>query len=204
MHLTQWLQITLIFIIGAITPGPSTIYILNKAIHASKKDSILIAIGHGLGVMTLGILALVGVNLIIHHAPSVALTLKWISIIILLAFGLITLLSSKKQMAEHPTEKNNALSLLANLFKGYSFAMANPLVIVYFGAVFSQFTLLSHHRMTQITAMLLLFSIDALYYIMVVLFIQTEQSLRFVKQYTRHIAIGAGTLLIVIALSFML
>lgn len=204
MHAIEWLQLLLVFIIGAISPGPSTIYILNAAVICAKKDAIHLAIGHGLGVLTLGILALLGVHTILYRAPNFEIYLQWISIIVLIIFGVMTLRTGNTKTIAQTPKPLAPLSIIANILKGYTFATINPLVIVYFGAIFSQLTLISQHLFLQAIAMLLLFIIDAGYYTLLVVIIKTERSIELFNRHKEKVALCSGMLLIAIAISFVL
>ena len=56
------LSITGAMIVGAISPGPSFVFVVRTALATSRRDGIAAAFGMGVGAVTLATLALVGVR----------------------------------------------------------------------------------------------------------------------------------------------
>jgi len=204
MSAIHWLQLSLIFFLGAATPGPSLVYILNKAIITTRRDAILIAIGHGLGVTTLASLALLGVNTLLLTFPTLEIVLKWVSIVALITFGVVTLYASNSPLMTTISDNKSIRKRLGNVLKGYTFAITNPLVLIFFGALFSQFNLTSLTLFAKFIAILLLFIMDSGCYIAIILGIRATRFLTFITSYKKRICITSGIVLIAIALSFML
>ena len=64
MTLLLFIQITFVCLLGAMSPGPSMMVVINNAIFKNKFNGILTAIGHGFGIGVYALFAVVGVGLI--------------------------------------------------------------------------------------------------------------------------------------------
>ena len=60
MNITQWSQLILICIMGAISPGPSLAVILRNTLSGGRIQGIMSGIGHGLGITFYAVVAVSG------------------------------------------------------------------------------------------------------------------------------------------------
>ena len=69
-------SITLALMLGAISPGPTFIYVAKNSIAISRKHGLFTALGTGTGAAIFGLLAVMGLQAVLLAVPSAYLILK--------------------------------------------------------------------------------------------------------------------------------
>ena len=69
-------SITLALVLGAISPGPTFIYVAKNSIAISRKHGLFTALGTGTGAALFGFLAVMGLQAVLLAVPSAYLALK--------------------------------------------------------------------------------------------------------------------------------
>ena len=87
MTIILFSQIVIVCLLGAMSPGPSMVVVLNNAIFKNKFNGILTALGHGVGIGIYAICAVIGIGLILKTNLFLFNLLKIFSIIFLLYLG---------------------------------------------------------------------------------------------------------------------
>ena len=80
MSLFNFFQIFFVCLLGAMSPGPSMVVVINNAIFKNRYNGILTSIGHGIGIGIYAFFAVVGVGFIIKTNIIVFNGIKIISI----------------------------------------------------------------------------------------------------------------------------
>ena len=93
MSLFNFFQIFFVCLLGAMSPGPSMVVVINNAIFKNRYNGILTSIGHGIGIGIYAFFAVVGVGLIIKSNIIVFNGIKIISIFFLIYMGIKSILS---------------------------------------------------------------------------------------------------------------
>lgn len=135
MTLIIFLQVFMICLLGAMSPGPSMVVVINNAIFKGKHNGILTSIGHGVGITVYATFAVLGLGLIIKTNIFIFNTLKILSIIFLFFIGVQSILNKEKINLDKKNTKEKAVSFL----QGLSISILNPKIFVWFIAFFSQF-----------------------------------------------------------------
>ena len=65
MSLFVFLKIFAVCLLGAMSPGPSMVVVINNAIFKGRFHGILTSLGHGIGIGIYALFAVLGVALII-------------------------------------------------------------------------------------------------------------------------------------------
>ena len=65
----SWFQLSLVCLLGAMSPGPSVALIINNTIKKNRLNGIITSIGHGLGVTFYALLAVIGLGVLIKNGP---------------------------------------------------------------------------------------------------------------------------------------
>ena len=60
----EWVALATVFIVGAMSPGPSLAVILSNTISGGRSQGIATGIGHGIGFGVYAFLAALGLSLI--------------------------------------------------------------------------------------------------------------------------------------------
>ena len=66
MTIFLFLQVFFVCLLGAMSPGPSMVVVVNNAIFKSKFSGILTALGHGFGISIYALCAVIGIGVILQ------------------------------------------------------------------------------------------------------------------------------------------
>ena len=91
MSLVLFLQIFFVCLLGAMSPGPSMIIVINNAVFKNRIHGIYTSIGHGIGISIYAVFAVVGISFIIETNVFIFNSIKILSIIFLIYLGVKSL-----------------------------------------------------------------------------------------------------------------
>jgi threonine/homoserine/homoserine lactone efflux protein len=123
-------------LIGAISPGPSFVYIVRTSVALSRRDGLAGALGMGIGAMIYGALALAGLRTLMTEAG-------WLYTALKIAGGLYLVYLAVKiwRGAKEPVVMANSPDWTTNTRRSFSLGLAtqlsNPKIVAVFGAVFA-------------------------------------------------------------------
>ena len=89
-------QITFVCLLGAMSPGPSMIVVINNAIFKNKVNGIITSLGHGLGIGIYASFAVLGIGIVIQTNLMLFNLLKIISICFLFYMGIQAILKKNQ------------------------------------------------------------------------------------------------------------
>ena len=135
MTVILFTQIVFVCLLGAMSPGPSMVVVVNNAIFKNKFNGILTAFGHGFGIGIYALFAVLGISLIIETNLMVFNTIKILSIIFLLYLGIQSFFKETVLNFDQNKMEGGGISFL----EGLSIAMLNPKIFIWFIAIYSQF-----------------------------------------------------------------
>ena len=167
MSIYDWISIAIACFIGAASPGPSLLIIIYVNTTKGMMQAIICSIGHGIGIFIYAILTVLGINYFFINFPNILLLVKILGIIFLLFISVQMIMFKNNtqnldRFASIDAQKYNSLTL------GILTALINPKVILFFGAIFSQFIKVELTLNYKIMISILASSIDAVWYIIVV------------------------------------
>ena len=96
MSLITFVQVVIVCLLGAMSPGPSMAVVVNNAIFRGRYNGILTSLGHGIGIAVYATFAVLGLGLIIKTNIFVFNGLKILSIIFLIFIGVKSILNKEK------------------------------------------------------------------------------------------------------------
>ena len=124
-------------LVGAISPGPSFVFVVRTAVAQSRADGLAAAVGMGVGAALFGALALLGLRTLMTEAAGLYTALK-------IAGGIYLLYLAYRiwRGAKEPVEvARNGTGSRSNLGRSFGLALAtqmsNPKIVAVFGAVFA-------------------------------------------------------------------
>ena len=200
MTFLLFIQITFVCLLGAMSPGPSMMVVINNAIFKNKFNGILTAIGHGFGIGVYALFAVVGVGLILKTNTIVFNSLKFLSIIFLFYLGIQAIM--KKDLIEF--DKNNIKSGLQSFLQGLSISILNPKIFIWFIAIYSQFMSLNNDYFFNISLVLIASIVDALWYLLLVNLVTSHTVLELIKNKSYLIQKIVGILFIIISIILLI
>ncbi len=193
MSLLDWLTIAITCFIGAAAPGPSLLIILYLSSTKGLYPSIMTALGHGIGIFIYAIICAVGINFFILQFPNILSLIQMLGIIFLFYLGTMML---QYRGVENIKQKDIKFENFNFISIGIFTALINPKVILFFGAIFSQFMSLDLKTNEKLLISLLAAIIDSIWYILVAYISTFAISRFFVKHKTITINLMGMTLII--------
>ena len=175
MSLITFVQVFIVCLLGAMSPGPSMAVVVNNAIFKGRYNGILTSLGHGIGIAVYATFAVLGLGLIIKTNIFVFNGLKILSIIFLIFIGVKSILNKKKLNLEKNDAKENTISFL----QGFSISILNPKIFVWFVAIYSQFMSANNELIFNIYLVSIAGIVDAFWYIFLTLAVTTASALTF-------------------------
>ncbi len=194
-----WLQFATVCVAGAMSPGPSLALIIRNSITISRFAGFMTAVGHGIGMGVYAVFAVTGLIIILTTNKILFQFIQIIGILFLLFIGFQFLLK-KNQEIEHIHNQKNFNSFL----QGFSIAILNPKILIWFSAVFSQFVKIDDsffsHSILVITASV----IDGVWYIIVTIVVTSygmgdffQRRKHIIQKISGFILVLIGVLLII-------
>ena len=185
MTIFLFFQIAFVCLLGAMSPGPSMIVVINNAIFKNKIHGIITALGHGLGIGIYASFAVLGIGILIQTNLILFNLLKIISIFFLFYLGIQAIL--KKNQLKF--KQNNIAESGKSFFQGLSISILNPKILIWFIAIYSQFMSLNNDIYFNLCLILIASIVDALWYILLVNLVtlkgvhdQIKSKLQFIRK----------------------
>ena len=134
MTIAIWLTVVSICLLGAMSPGPSLAIVLKQTISGGRKNGLVAAITHGLGIGLYALLCISGIAFMITASPFLYQGLQWAGAFYLIWIGIKGLRAKAgagATLTDPPTTGSAARD-------GFLVVFLNPKVAVFFIALFSQ------------------------------------------------------------------
>lgn len=196
MALETFFQLCIVCLIGAMSPGPSMVVVLNNAIFKSKFHGFMTSIGHGIGITFYALSAVIGLGYLMHKYFFWFQILQFFSIALLIYIGVDSLKSKNKIQFSEKIESSKNVSF----FQGLAISLFNPKILVWFVAIYSQFMYsdanIYYNSILVITAGI----IDASWYLLLTLIITSSLSLSLIEKKYFFIKKIMGIVLIILGL----
>ncbi len=153
-----------VFLLGAMSPGPSLMVVLRNTMIGGRKQGVMCAIGHGLGFGLYAGLAVYGLIVVLEEAPAVFAGLQLVGSALLLWYGW------SMWHAEHERLFNEESASRAQGFgEGFAIAFFNPKIALFLVAVLAQVLQPDMNLTSKAAVGLLGMLIDTLWYLIVAL-----------------------------------
>ena len=177
MSILIFLKVFFVCLIGAMSPGPSMVVVINNAIFKNRFHGILTSLGHGIGIGIYAIFAVLGVALVIKTNIAVFNGIKIMSIIFLIYLGVKSIIGKKNL----DFDKNDFKSEMASFFQGLSISLLNPKIFIWFVAIYSQFMSVDNNINFNTILILTASIVDAIWYISLTFLVTSKRTLEFIK-----------------------
>ena len=198
MSFFLWSQFAIVCIIGAMSPGPSLAVVIRNNINYNRLAGILTSIGHGLGIGVYATLAILGLGIILQTNQTIFLIIQILGLVFLFFLGLLFIIqkNSEEKIEGNPNQLNSFL-------QGFSIAIINPKILIWFTAIYSQFISINATFFFNTILVLTASIIDAIWYIIVSLLITGYGVKNFLIERRIFIQKISGSVLVVISLSLL-
>ena len=200
MSLVLFLQIFFVCLLGAMSPGPSMIIVINNAVFKNRIHGIYTSIGHGIGISIYAVFAVVGISFIIETNVFIFNSIKILSIIFLIYLGVKSLKNNKKIYFNENKIKESA----ASFFQGFSISILNPKIFTWFVAFYSQFMSANNEIKFNIYLVLIAGIVDICWYIFLTILVTSGVSLNFIRSKSFILQKAIGYLFIIIGVILLI
>ena len=198
MSIIIFIKILIVCLLGAVSPGPSMVVVMNNALFKNRFHGILTSLGHGFGIGMYALFAVLGIALIIKTNLFVFNGIKFISIIFLIYLGVKSIISKSKL----DFGKYNLNDGITSFSQGVSISLLNPKIFIWFIAIYSQFMSVDNDLFFNTVLVLTAAIVDALWYITLTLLVTSKIALDFIKNKNGLLQKFVG--IIFIAIGFLL
>ena len=200
MSIIIFIKILIVCLLGAVSPGPSMVVVMNNALFKNRFHGILTSLGHGFGIGMYALFAVLGIALIIKTNLFVFNGIKFISIIFLIYLGVKSIISKSKL----DFGKYNLNDGIASFSQGVSISLLNPKIFIWFIAIYSQFMSVDNDLFFNTVLVLTAAIVDALWYITLTLLVTSKIALDFIKNKNSLLQKFVGIIFIAIGLLLLI
>ena len=199
MEFETFIKVFLVCILGAIIPGPSWVLIINNALFKGKISGYLTSIGHGFGIAVYALIANLSIGIIIKSNIFLFNTIKIFSIIFLIYLGYKSFSSSAINLQE-----KNLTGKFQSFLEGFSLAILNPKVLIWFIAIYSQFMSPNNELIFNFILIITAGIVDMSWYCLLVFFVVTAGLLPIIQDKILIFQRTIGSIFIAIGLALFI
>ena len=178
MSLFIFLKVIAMCLVGAMSPGPSMVVVINNAIFKNRYHGIITSIGHGIGISIYAVFAVIGIGMIIKTDLILFNSIKIVSIIFLIYMGVKSIFNKKSIDFENKNFKGGTTSF----FQGFAISILNPKIFIWFIAIYSQFMSEKNDFLFNAYLVITAGIVDSIWYIFLTILTTSSVSLNFVKK----------------------
>ena len=199
MDITQWSQLVLICIMGAMSPGPSVAVILRNTLSGGSTQGMMSGIGHGVGITFYAVVAVSGLIALFNTIPNFFSVAQMAGSFFLIWLGgkMIFSFFKKDYAANENTPSKN--SVHQGFLEGFLIAFLNPKIAVWLLALFSQFVQPDALLAEQFVLVSTVGFIDASWYCLVAFLASSGRLVKVLHHNASRIDLGMGILLVILA-----
>ena len=201
MSTITFLQIFLVCLLGAMSPGPSMVVVINNAIFKNRFHGILTSIGHGIGIGVYALFAVLGIGIVIETNLVLFNGIKVLSIFFLLYLGLKSI--NNKTNLDFD-KKNNINKGISSFFQGFSISILNPKILIWFVAIYSQFMSLDNDIIFNSFLVLIAGFVDGIWYFILSIIVTSKKVLGLIKFKLIYLNKIIGFLFIIIGMVLLI
>ena len=200
MSTITFLQIFFVCLLGAMSPGPSMVVVINNAIFKNRYHGILTSIGHGIGIGIYALFAVLGIGIVIEANLFLFNGIRILSVIFLIYLGVKSIIKKTKI----DFKKNNTKEGATSFLQGFSISILNPKIFIWFVAIYSQFMSIDNDIVFNSYLVLTAGIVDVTWYIVLTLLVTSNLALEFVKNKISILQKFLGIIFITIGLVLLI
>lgn len=189
------LTIAIVFAFGTMSPGPSFILVAKTAVSKPFYEGLGISIGLALGAVFFTLLAIFGLYALFEVLPFVFIIFKILGAMYLLFLAYKIWKHSGEEIQMNIEVQKSKKSFFKSVLFGFITQVSNPKTAIIIGSIFAALLPQNLPAYSEVLLCLLAFSIDALWYIFVVVLLSTKKSQQVYLKFKKYIDRVASTLL---------
>jgi len=196
----EWVGLTLVFILGAMSPGPSLAVVLRNSLSGGRRQGIMTGIGHGIGFGIYAFLAAAGIATALSIHKSIGMILKYGGVMILVWLGLIFIQSARNGPNEDVQEDDETAQNRQGFVQGFLIALLNPKILAWMLALYTPFIEADVDIETLFAMGFLGMVIDGTWYVTVATVLTTGDRIKKLKSMSHIIDGSMGILMFIFAI----
>ena len=201
MSVVVFLKIFSVCLLGAMSPGPSMVVVINNAIFKSRVHGILTSIGHGVGIGIYAFFAVLGIAIIIKTNIFVFNGIKILSIVFLIYLGVRSIMTSDNQL---DFDVKDLEGKITSFFQGLSISLLNPKIFIWFIAIYSQFMSIDNDKIFNTYLILIASIVDMIWYVTLTFLVTSIMAIDSIKNKSKLLNKFVGYIFILIGMFLIL
>ena len=201
MSIYIFIKIFTVCLLGAMSPGPSMVVVINNAVFKNRFHGILTSLGHGIGIGLYALFAVLGIALIIKTNIFVFNTIKMLSIIFLIYLGFKSIVTSDDQL---DFNEKNFKGSMTSFFQGLSISLLNPKIFIWFLAIYSQFMSVENGIIFNTYLILTAGIVDTIWYVTLTYLVTSMMAVDLIKAKLKLLKKFIGCIFIIIGFLLIL
>ena len=198
MEPEAWVALATVFMLGAMSPGPSLAVVLRNTMVGGRRQGIMTGIGHGVGFGIYAFLAAAGIATALSLHESTELILKWGGIALLIWLG-YSFLKSYLGPPYESSDDGHGPSDRVGFAQGFAIALLNPKILAWMLALYAPFIEANISTETLFGMGLLGMGIDGTWYVTVATVLSSGDGVSKLRAQARRIDAAMGVLMFVFA-----
>ncbi|WP_368030628.1 LysE family translocator [Arcobacter sp. s6] len=198
------IAISIVFIFGSMSPGPSFILVAKTAVSKPLSEGIGVSIGLAIGAVFFTLLAIFGLYALFETVPFLYGVFKLFGGVYLLYLAYKIWKHSDESLSMDMKLEKSKKSFFKALLFGFLTQISNPKTAIIIGSIFAALLPKELPAHSELLLCLIAFFIDAIWYCMVVLLLSTQKSQKIYLRFKKYIDRVAGTLLAVLGIKIAL
>ena len=127
MDITSWIQLVVICLLGAISPGPSLALVIGNTIAGGRIYGVATSIGHAIGIGWWALLTAVGVAQVMMDKPGILFTAQLSGACLLGYIGFRTMIARNGLSLQQIDARSTSYwMLLKGTGEGFLISILNP------------------------------------------------------------------------------
>ena len=194
-----WVALATVFILGAMSPGPSLAVVLRNTMVGGRRQGVMTGIGHGIGFGIYAFLAAAGIAtaLTLHESTETILKVGGSALLLWLGFNFLK--ASRGEPYETPGDGGHGPSDRAGFAQGFAIALLNPKILAWMLALYAPFIEADIDTETLLGMGLLGMTIDGTWYVTVATVLTRGDGVSKLRAQARRIDGAMGFLMLVFA-----
>jgi threonine/homoserine/homoserine lactone efflux protein len=200
---TSLFAITGALMAGAMSPGPSFLFVARNSIALSRNHGLATALGMGIGSLIFTILALMGLQALFIAVPFAFWALKVLGGLYLCYIALKTLRSARLPMSHALNADLSHMTLRKTMSFGLMTQLSNPKTAIVLASVYSALLPQEIPAPLYLIVPALAFCIDAGWYVIVAFALSTERPRKAYLKFKTFFDTTAGTVMALLGLKLI-
>ena len=194
MEAGSWIALATVFMLGAMSPGPSLAVVLRNTMSGGRSQGVATGIGHGIGFGVYAFLAALGIATALSLNENTEFVLRWGGTAILVWLGITFLRYASAGQSGEGLEEVHEASGRTGFIQGFLIALFNPKILAWMLALYAPFIEADFGMETLLGMGVLGMTIDGTWYVTVATVLTTGDGVKRLRS-KAHLIDGAMGLL---------